>query len=196
MQDNLIPAFLKKLTELEKIARDDKNDRSQIIAKIVKLQQWLVGDRSLREHYCAFSFMQFLYNSYGDQFQSFEGFRSWLACKNGMAKINITEAEVKFDIKQMESLMIEIADCIKDGDNSLTGSPVIQFVTEAIYKFVKSRCKVIYKKYLVDSMSFGSCSQKKFHEFFTKLQDFAENTWKIKFSEWHSEWEKNEHLIQ
>lgn len=151
--DTLIPGFLKKVSELEKFASDKKNTRDQIISKIIQIREWIIGDRSLQQHRCAFAFMKFLYNSHGDEFQEFEGFISWLKCRNGMAKIQTTEAVIKGE-------------------------------------------KVIFKKYLVDSISFGSCTQKRFNDFFNKLQEFAQITWGINFAEWFKEYETAENTIQ
>jgi len=97
--------------------------------------------------------MNFLYSSYGDDFESFEGFRAWLLCRNGMAHVKITELE-------------------KDGK---------------LY---------VYQKYLVKSMSFGSCSQKEFHKYFNNLQEFAQHNWSIVFSEWKKEWDEHENTLQ
>ena len=90
--DTLIPKFLQKITELERVASNPNNDRNEILSKINKLINWVVSDRSLQEHKCCFSFMKYLYNSYGEQFKSFEGFIDWLKRKNDMAHVDQTEA--------------------------------------------------------------------------------------------------------
>lgn len=65
MSDTLIPGLLKKLQELEKYAADEKHARGQIVSKIIKIEQWLVGDRSLVQHRCAQAFITYLWKSYG-----------------------------------------------------------------------------------------------------------------------------------
>ena len=148
-----VPALLKKLDQLEKFTADEKHSRQDIIAKIIKFKQWAVGDRSLLEHRLCFSFMQYLYNSYGQDFEDFLGFRSWLQCRCGMAQVQTKEIE-------------------KDG---------------------KLR---IYQKYLVESLAFGNCTQKRFHEFFKNVQQFAFKVWGIKFEEWEVEYKQNTNTIQ
>lgn len=154
MDDLLIPKFLQKLKDLEKFALNKNNDRNQIISKIVKLQNWLLTDRSLLEHQCCFTFMKYLYNSHGGTYKTFRGFRSWLQCECGMADVQITEGKIKGGIQ------------------------------------------IIFHKYLVESLAFGNCTQKKFHMFFLKLQEFALNTWGINFDEWHEAYKKDTNTIQ
>jgi len=55
--------------------------------------------------------------------------------------------------------------------------------------------KVIFKKFLPWSLSFGSCTQKKHQDFFNKLQSFANAKYQIDFDKWLSEYETNPHLI-
>ena len=49
--------------------------------------------------------------------------------------------------------------------------------------------KVIFKKFLPWSLSFGSCSQKKHQLFFDKLKNFANTKYKIDFDLWLNEYE-------
>jgi len=55
--------------------------------------------------------------------------------------------------------------------------------------------KVVFKKFLPWSLSFGSCSQKRHNEFLNKLKDFAESKYKINFDDWLEEYETNPELI-
>jgi hypothetical protein len=85
MSDDLTSLFLKKLTELEKTA--DKGCREDVLSHINKLKQWLAGDRSLQQHKCCQAYMTFLWQSYGDEYKSREGFVMRLKSMLGFADV-------------------------------------------------------------------------------------------------------------
>jgi hypothetical protein len=151
--DTLIPLFLNKLSELDKIISNEKNDRKVIQDQIAKLQQWLAGDRSIQEHKCCQAFLTYLFNSYGDKYKSREGFVCDIKCKLHFADIKITKSVINGE-------------------------------------------KIIFKKYNIHSLAFPACSQKKHHDFFIALQDFAFKKWGVDFEKWYAEWINNTNTIQ
>lgn len=78
MSDSLIPKFLDKINGIIKITQDSKKDRKDILKALVKLQDWVTGDRSLQQHKCCQSFLSYLWQGYGQDFQSRDGFISWM----------------------------------------------------------------------------------------------------------------------
>lgn len=93
--DDLTSLFLKKVTELEKFVKQNKNDRSSIIGEIFKIQKWLAGDRSIQQHRCCQAFLTFLYMSYGDQYENRAYFVAHVKCKLGFAKVKITKTTIE-----------------------------------------------------------------------------------------------------
>lgn len=151
--DSIIPAFLKKLSELIKFIKQNENTRQDIINKMINLQTWLVNNRSLQEHKCCQAFLTYLWQSYGKNYKSRKGFVTWIKCNLRFADIKITKA-------------------IIEGQ------------------------KVIFQKFLLHSLSFGSCSQKTHHKFFNDLKEYALQKWKIDFELWYKEWSDNENTLQ
>jgi thiaminase len=56
--------------------------------------------------------------------------------------------------------------------------------------------KVIFKKYLPWSLSFGSCSQKDHAKFLEDIKQFAMRKYKIDFDKWLEEYTLNPELVQ
>lgn len=71
----------------------------------------------------------------------------------------------------------------------------LDFATCQTTKAIIDGETVIFKKYMVDSLSFADCTQKKHQKFFDDLQRFAMEKYKLDFNQWLVEYETNPALI-
>ena len=92
--EGLIETFLKKVTTIKSYAKLTKHERKDIVAQLEKLEQWLVSDRSLQAHRLFFSFVSFLYSSYGDEYSNMGDYLDELKRQMGYCTTKTTIATI------------------------------------------------------------------------------------------------------
>lgn len=84
MTDDLQSYFLKKIQQLKKAAHDDI---LTVMDHIEKLENWLIGNRSLQQHRLCQKYITYLWQSYGTEYKSRDGFLMRLKVVLGYADI-------------------------------------------------------------------------------------------------------------
>jgi hypothetical protein len=84
MSDDLTTLFLQKL---QKLKDDIANDALNPLKYIENLEKWLAGDRSLQQHRLCQKYLTYLWQSYGENYKSRDGFVMWIKFMLGYADI-------------------------------------------------------------------------------------------------------------
>lgn len=146
MSDDNLSLFLKKITELEKICNDDKNNRQIIIGQINKIQNWLTGNRSLQHHRTLQKFFTYLWQSHGEEFKSRAGYVSYVKQKIGYSITKkIKTLEIKARCPHCNDWITEKAYLKEFISKSLSFSDCTQVMHQKVFDDVKAFAMREYK---------------------------------------------------
>jgi len=70
-------------------------DLAETVRALAKFLSWIRTDRSMLEHRCFFAFLNFLYESYGDDYSAFRHFRDDVLRMVGWCDTHTKDATVK-----------------------------------------------------------------------------------------------------
>jgi hypothetical protein len=166
MNQDILPELVKRINVLIKHIEDPSYDRESLLSEAIKIRQWLLQGRSLREHRMFQKFITYMYQAYGtdDGFSDRSDYKDWLLYKVGYCKKTTREKAIDLTCPRCELELNAIL--VKDTNYS-------------------SR-----------SLSFGACSQKVHHEIVESVFAFCDKHYQGFSSEaWRREFDSFENLL-